>query len=317
MQDMRPSSAKRSLSKAGGEARTPGYADPMNRILALLAALLFALPAHAQSPRFAADSLLAADRAFAAQASSAADPAAALAPMFDSEVWMAIVGRPHLGRDAVLAALRASPAYSAGPLSWTPIRVGVSADGTQGFTFGYLSLAGGDPARRERKYLAYWVRRPEGWRVVAYRQAIRQPGEVSRELRPPSLPDRPVPGAVTEHQASLAAAEQAFSDRAQQVGLAAAFAEYGREDAMNMGAPGDFTYGAAAISRAVDASGATTSPVRWSTERSFAAASGDLGVSIGTIHRNGAVPEGQPESFPFFTVWRRDGPGEPWRYIAE
>jgi len=310
----RLSSASRSLSKAGGEAPAPGYAEAMNRLLALLAALLLALPAHAQRT---ADSLLAADRAFAARAANAADPAAALAPMFDNEVWMAVAGRPHLGRDAVLAALRASPAYPAGAMSWTPVRVGVSADGSQGFSFGYLSLAGGDPERRERKYLAYWVRRPDGWRVVAYRQAIRQPGEVSRELRPPSLPGRPVPGAVTEHQASLAAAEQAFSDRAQQIGLAAAFAEYGREDAMNMGAPGDFTYGAAAISRAVDSSGATTSPVRWSTERSHVATSGDLGVSIGTIHANGAVPEGQPSSFPYFTVWRRDGPDTPWRYVAE
>ena len=57
--------------------------------------------------------------------------------------------------------------------------------------------------------------------------------------------------------------------------------------------------------------------MRWSTERSVVAASGDLGVSIGTIHANGAVPEGQPASFPFFTVWRRDGADAPWRYVAE
>lgn len=289
----------------------------MTRILALLAALLLPLPAQAQSPRAAANSLLAADRAFAAAAASAADPAAALAPMFDAEVWMPVAGRPHQGRDAVLAALRASPAYPAGSLSWTPIRSGISADATQGFTFGYATLGGGDAARRERKYLAYWVRRAEGWRVVAYRQAIRQPGEISRAVRPPALPSRPSRGTPAEHQASLAAAEQAFSDRAQQVGIRAAFAEYGHEDAMNMGGPGDFVFGPAAISQAVDATGATTSPVRWSTERSHVAASGDLGVSIGTIHANAAVPEGQPSSFPFFTVWRRDGPGRPWRYIAE
>ena len=49
-------------------------------------------------------------------------------------------------------------------------------------------LTGGDPARRERKYLAYWVKRPEGWRVVAYRQQVREAGEVSKEMMPPSLP---------------------------------------------------------------------------------------------------------------------------------
>jgi ketosteroid isomerase-like protein len=290
----------------------------MIRILVFVAALLFALPAQAQSPQRAADSLLAADRAFAAQASSAADPAAALAPSFDAEVWMAVAGRPHLGREAVLAALRASPAYPAGAMTWTPIRVGVSADGTQGFTFGYLSLAGGDPARRERKYLAYWIHRPDGWRVIAYRQTPRAAGEVSRAMRPPSLPRGAIPGTLAAHRASLAAAEQAFSDRAQQVGLGAAFAEFGTEDAMNMGGPGDFTFSAAAISRIVDPSGATTSsPVRWSTTSSHAAASGDLGVSIGTIHLNTPPAAGQPSSFPFFTVWRRDGPGAPWRYVAE
>lgn len=282
----------------------------------LLAFACLSAPAFAQGREAALESLLAADRAFAAEAERAASPADALAPMFDGEIWMAVAGRAQLGRDAVRAALRASPAYPAGAMRWAPVRGGISADGTQGFTFGYASLAGGEPARRERKYLAYWVRRAEGWRVVAYRQTVRAPGEVSRAMRVPSLPGRRVPGTVAAHQASLAAAEQAFSDRAQQVGLRAAFAEYGREDAMNMGGPGDFSYGAAAISRTVD-QGEPVSAVRWSTERSFAAASGDLGLSIGTIRLNSAPPEGQPASFPFFTVWRRDGPGQPWRYVAE
>ena len=49
----------------------------------------------------------------------------------------------------------------------------------------------------------------------------------------------------------------------------------------------------------------------------FVASSGDLGVSIGTIHPNHPDANGQSNSFPFFTVWRRDGPNAPWRYIAE
>ena len=65
-------------------------------------------------------------------------------------------------------------------MRWAPIRAGVSADGLQGFTFGYLSLDAGDPARRERKYLSYWVRRAEGWRVVAYRQGPGAPGATGR-----------------------------------------------------------------------------------------------------------------------------------------
>jgi ketosteroid isomerase-like protein len=291
----------------------------MTRFLALLATLFFAVPALAQSPRAAADELLAADRAFSAAAATASDPAAALGAMFDSEVWMPVGGRAHSGRAGVLAAVRAAPAYAQGHMRWTPVRVGVSADGTQGFTFGYLDFDAGEPARRARRYLAYWVRRPDGWRVVAYKQAPRAAGEVSRDMLPPSLPAASArnanPADTARHQASLAAAEQAFSDQAQRVGLRAAFREYGRDDAMNMGA-GSFVMGAEAISQAVGGE-ETTSPVRWSTTSSFVAASGDLGVSIGTISRNGAVPEGQPAEFPFFTVWRRDGPNAPWRYIAE
>ena len=59
------------------------------------------------------------------------------------------------------------------------------------------------------------------------------------------------------------------------------------------------------------------SPVRWATERSFVASSGDLGVSIGTIRTNRPGADGRPDDFPFFTVWRRDRPDAPWRYIAE
>ena len=202
-----------------------------------------------------------------------------------------------------------------------PVRGGISADGTQGFTYGYLTLSGGDPARRNRKYLAYWVRRPEGWRVAAYRQLPRPAGEVPLDLLPASLPGFAAapsddPAAIAAHQASLAAAEKAFSDRAQQVGLRAAFREYGREDAMNMYEGAAFRVGLDAITAGFP-EGQTTSPLNWSTDRAIAASSGDLGVSIGTIRSNAAVPEGQPSSFPFFTIWRRDRPDAPWRYVAE
>jgi ketosteroid isomerase-like protein len=234
-----------------------------------------------------------------------------------------VPGAGHvIGRGAIVAALRASPALSeGGAASWAPVRGGISADGSQGFTFGFLTLAGGDPARRNRKYLAYWIRRPEGWRVAAYRQLVRPPGEVSTALLPPSLPGfaaRPArnPRRLAAHRASLAAAERAFSDRAQEVGLRAAFREYGRADAMNMYEGAGFAIGLDAIT-AHFAENEVPSPVRWATERSVVAASGDLGVSIGTIRTNRPGADGRENAFPFFTVWRRDSARGPWRYIAE
>jgi ketosteroid isomerase-like protein len=293
-------------------------------IAAALVALLLAGPVLAQSApgQAGVDALIAADRAFSAAAARAPSPAQGIAAMLDADAVMPLPGLAFArGRAAVAAAFRDSPAFAAGRADWTPIRGGISADGSQGFTFGYLSLSAGDPARRERKYLAYWIRRPAGWRVLAYRQRVRQPGAVSLALLPASLPGltaapRANPAIIAAHRASLAAAERAFSDRAQQIGLRAAFREFGREDAMNMSESARFAIGLDAITAHFPAS-ETASPVRWATERSFVAASGDLGVSIGTIRANRPAAEGRPDEFPFFTIWRRDRLDAPWRYIAE
>ena len=43
------------------------------------------------------------------------------------------------------------------------------------------------------------------------------------------------------------------------------------------------------------------------------ASSGDLGVTVGYIR----TKDGSRPPVPFFTVWRRDSPASPWRYIAE
>lgn len=288
--------------------------------------LLFAGPVWARAPRGQAgvDALLAADRAFSAASARAADASGGLAAMLDADAVMPMPGAGFaIGRNAVTAALRAAPGLREGRAAWFPVRGGISADGGQGFTFGYLTLSGGDPAQRSRKYLAYWIRRPQGWRVAVYRQIVRAPGAVPPALLPASLPGPPAgpgagasPPAIAAHRRSLAAAERAFSDRAQAVGLAAAFREYGRPDAMNMYDGAGFTIGAEAIAAGFPAS-ETASPVHWSTERSVVAASGDLGVSIGTIHPNVAPAGGRPAAFPFFTIWRRDSLGAPWRYVAE
>jgi ketosteroid isomerase-like protein len=291
-------------------------------LAALTTCFLLAGPAAGRSARADVEALLAADRAFSAAAAHAPSAADGVAAMFDAEIVAPFPGHGLVaGRDAVVAAFRAVPGFGEPGISWAPVRAGISADGSQGFSFGFLTLAGGDPARRSRKYLAYWVHRPRGWRVVAYRTVARQPGEVSTAMLAPSLPgfaarERRDARLIETQRASLAAAEHSFSDRAQQVGLRVAFREYGREDAMNMYRGAGFDLGLDAITGNFDAN-ETVSPVSWSTERSFVASSGDLGVSIGTIRQNHPGADGRPNSFPFFTVWRRDRPDAPWRYIAE
>ena len=290
----------------------------LKTLLLMLALVAFPAAAKPVDLKLAVEELLAADRAFSADAVKAADIPSGLAPMLDAEAVMPVPGKGFaIGREAVAQALRDNPGFKEGAARWAPVRGGVSADGTQGFTYGFLSLTGGDPARRERKYLAYWTKRPDGWRVVTYRTVVREPGEASKDMLPPSFPAfsaEPVTEAavITAQQQSVATAEKSFSDRAQVVGLKQAFREFGRDDAMNMYSGAGFAVGLDAVTAGFKEEG--PAKIHWGTERSFAASSGDLAVSIGTIKSNDAK---DGAGFPFFTVWRRDGPDQPWRYIAE
>ena len=285
-----------------------------------LALFVVAAPAAAMDQKVALDELLAADRAFAA-ASARSEPIPGITAMLDDEVAMPLPGKGIVsGKATVTEALKASPAFQAGNVTWGPVRGGISADGTQGFTYGFLSVGSGDPAKRNRKYLSYWVKRGDRWRVVAYRQIPREPGDVSTDMFAPALPGftpkgKQNPRNAASNQASLAAAEKAFSDRAQIVGLKKAFGEFGRKDAMNMYSGAGFAYGLDAVVAGFKEEG--LAKIHWSTEKSYVALSGDLGVSIGMIRPNSPPKAGEPDGFPFFTVWKRDTPDSPWRYIAE
>src|SRR3954470_1448221 len=104
--------------------------------------LLLAGPATARSARANIESLLAADRAFSAAAAHAPSAADGLAAMFDAEIIAPFPGQGLVtGRDAVVAGFRAVPGFGDPGIGWAPIRGGISADGSQGFTFGFLTLA--------------------------------------------------------------------------------------------------------------------------------------------------------------------------------
>lgn len=272
----------------------------------------------AEPAQAALDELIAADRRFG---SNSGDPSLveAIGAMLEDEVMMPLPGQ-CFARDktAVLAALKANPANLDAKAQWAPVRGGISADGTHAFTYGFMTIRADGKPDRLAKYLAYWVKGPAGWRVAAYKRAGRPEGPVSTALRPAALPAAiGVPPPDTQHhQASLIAAEKAFSDRAQQVGLGAAFREFGSADAMNMGAGADFTYGNDAIAAGMGPD--TVSPLHWAADAgALVAPSGDLGVTFGHIRPNGPPPEGQPSEIPFFTIWRKASPEAPWRYVAE
>lgn len=294
----------------------------------LLLSIVFLAALQARTPQAAVDELLAADRAFAAE-SRRTTVIPALSAMFADDVAMPVsVPAPGFARSKSQAidALKANPDNVEGRLEWAPIRGGVSADGQNGFTVGYMTLARGDDSTVPVKYVAFWTRKAEGWRVAVYKRVPADQAPSSRDMMPPSLPQQLVapttdPAALSRHKASLEAAERAFSDESQTIGLGAAFAKHGRADAVNVGPRSSptFVVGAEEIGRSVGAgTEGKPSPLAWAPdEGSIVASSGDLGVTFGYIRQNAAPAAGAATRIPFITIWRRASPNEPWRYIAE
>lgn len=291
-------------------------------LLQLFSVLLAAVFQANATPQASVDELLATDRSFS-KAASGQTVLTSLLPMFADDVLLPLGSAFVEGKIGAEEAFRQNPDNLTARVEWTPIRGGVSADGRHGFTFGYMTVKKADGTTVPMKYLAYWVRQKDGWRVMTYRRRPRPEGHVSMELMSPSLPARMVPADLTaatieQHRESLAAAERAFSDEAQKIGLGAAFTRYGREDAINLGGPKEvgFVVGSAAIGRAVgEGTPTNSSPVSWAADHKVVVAtSGDLGVTFGFIRSN--EKKEQPP-IAFFTIWRRETPSSPWRYIAE
>jgi ketosteroid isomerase-like protein len=287
----------------------------------VLAAALLVLAAT--SPQSAVDELLAADRAFSA-ASAKTDLVSGLTAMFADDVVIPMPpGQFVDGRTAVASALQANADNLTARTEWTPVRGGISADGQHGFTFGYMTIHRQDGSELPLKYLSYWVKHPEGWRVAAFKRT-RASAAAAAAAVAPAIPDRlvePTTDAkrLADAKASLDAAERAFSSDAQKIGIGRAFAQHGSADAINLGRPDEpgVVTGSENIGRLVSQGVPEgMSPVSWAPERVIVASSGDLGVTIGWIVPNTPSAD-RPAKNPFFTIWRKANAAAPWRYVAE
>ena len=284
------------------------------KCVAAVCLAIFATPSHATEAARTALTELRAAEAQALEQAEGKPPAQAIVALLRDDTRLYARGGPFVGREVALKNLEANPGNKGTATSWRPLKSGASSDGSHAFTLGYFDIAGGDPAISGRFYLAYWVREAGGWRLIALKQGLRTPSAAPPVPLPDSIPLR-APAEMPDPKAarqSLEAAEKAFSDRAQVAGIGAAFTEFGRTDAINSG-----TVGAAAIGAAVGGGNTGPSPVSWSADEVLVAPSGDLGISFGMIRPNQPPPTGQPAATPFFTIWMRDGPDEPWRYVAE
>lgn len=303
--------------------RIPDFRYPLGTIFLVAAGLG---TSQSGTPEQAVDELLAADRTFSA-ASAGTDVVSGISAMFAADVVLPLPGGKFAdGLVAAREALAANPENTGARVEWAPIRGGISADGLHGFTFGYMKLHRADRTIAPARYLSYWIRTADGWRVAVYKRSRRPDSLVSTALLPAALPPRLVkpstdPEELEAFRKSLDRAERDFSDEARKIGLGAAFAKHGSADAVNMGGPGaaGFVIGSEAIGRAVSAGDPPgPSPVSWAPDRVIVASSGDLGVTIGMIRPNARPADGsQAAGFAFFTIWRRATANDPWRYVAE
>jgi len=290
-----------------------------------LAVLMLLVAAAPRSPAAAVAELLAADRA-ASAASSRTTMIPGLTAMMASDVVMPVPGRGFAdGVDAVRAEIARDTLNAGSRADWAPVRGGISADGRHGFTFGYITVRRADGTVMPGRYLAYWVKGADGWRVAVYRRNRRPDGAIDTALLAPALPSRLVgvekdAGRLANHWGSLMQSERDFARESQTIGLHDGFRKFGSADAMNMGgnARAAFVLGNEAIARAVSQGENGGSSVNWGPDRALVASSGDLGVTIGFIEPNTPPANGGPKPrFPFFTIWRRASPDAPWRYVAE
>lgn len=268
----------------------------------------------------AVEGLLSADLDRATQAARLVG-ADALLPMFSDDVQMQRGGGFLRGVRQVRTALLADTSLTGAHITWQPVRGGISADGRQGFTFGHLTMARGSAPPRYLKYMSYWTHTGREWKVAVYKLLRSGSSAPTAERMAPSLPAR---WAATLEDSMTAAtrlreAEQGFSDLASRVGLREAFRRTVAPDGVHA-APGtsSFIAGPDTVSKFVS-QGEPDGPAQlfWSADRVIVAATGDLGVSIGTIVVPSTTPGGERRTFPFFTIWRRRSLAEGWHYVAE
>jgi ketosteroid isomerase-like protein len=263
--------------------------------------------------------LLAADRGYAAGAAGLTYAAAIDGMMAeDGQVLISFLSIVQ-GRANVQAALATSPLGGASA-NWNPVRVDVSSDGRQGYTFGYITLQLGTRVI-PGKYAAYWERREHGaWKLAAYARAGSLPGPVPSEV-PPGF-ESPTyrhyrefarTDAATQRQ-RLMRVDLEFSAAASR-GVGAAFQRFAASDAGKLDAPPEILWGREAIRASFDG---FTGSLSWAPTDGGVARTNDLGFTVGYARLDDVDAQGQPVTqwLKYLTIWKRQRNGE-WRYVTD
>ena len=225
------------------------------------------------------------------------------------------------GIRAIRAVVGADPAAAGVTIRWQPVRAEVSRDRSSGFSYGYTILGGrGEEASlRVDRYIAFWQKGPDGWRIAGYAETYGSPPV------PLLLPAPAADGALADVAMSamhapvdaLRAADVAFAREAERLGAGEAFGRYAAPDAQIFSAAGEFITGPEAITASFGQS-TTNSSFTWQPVYGELSASGDLGFTVGNAVVTVERPDGAAvvRYSKYLTVWKRQRDGQ-WKYVVD
>ena len=231
----------------------------------------------------------------------------ALPAAMAADAVVLLEGAPIIrGRDGVRRLLEAQPALATVRLSWEPFRVLVSNDGTLGVSFGGTVVQRTEGPPGIGRYISVWRRGAGGsWALVAHlenglldAEAVVRPAGLGTSPPEPGTPD------------PFVEVDLAFSRLAGAEGAPAAFARYAAADGMTLAPTGELNLGPAAIRARLQEGRAATARWQWHPVISFAAPSGDLGVTIGEAEIRLQDPgTASPFYSKYLSVWQRQPDG--------
>jgi ketosteroid isomerase-like protein len=261
-------------------------------------------------------SLLAADSSLSLIASRSLHDAVASGASDDVVMLMPSLPR-IVTRDSVLAAVDSLNAVTNRTLSWRPIRVETSADGTRGYTYGY----GRRVARTDTltsvvpiQYLSFWRREADQWKLVAW--LISAGGADAPPGAPEACAHPGPPEYVATNDSTAIATVRAtdldFAARSQKSGAGEAFRQFVAPDGAQVGtARSQITCGREAVAEGLAPLG--PGALIWAPRVADAAPSGDLAFTSG----DAIIHLGKDISYSnYLTVWKRQADGT-WRFVAD
>lgn len=203
-----------------------------------------------------------------------------------------------------------------------PLHGGVSRDRRSGYTYGIAARPDAGRAKvRFERYVAFWRRRPgEPWRIDAYAEvggpAASWSVGTTAERGARSASVASTPRVVSRAIAEVRAADSLFSDIADRMGTALAFA--------SMIDPYGAVFGGIQLvvgPRAVEefyAEQAGQSSISWHPTFAEVAGSLDLGYTIGEYSNTsrGASGAAVQRFGKYLTVWRRQPDGR-WKFVID